>query len=250
MVFGIENGTNEATNFITQNFKNETSVCLLECNNIKLNTEMFSIWFEGYKELFDSKSYLLSDSWYRILDGYPLEFYLPSENPEINRKNSELMRERLKEFNRINESIENIVIPCCHSGIHWSLCVYKKLKNVLEVYDGYNYGDYKKLVLLLNFYNNYGNDVTLKKIKCPTQFDAWSCGYRMLYFIKNLFINKNEKLVVNGGDLNISLYSDILNELSIIYNKVEVMNLFFDKWKKFEFGKGYDNTLFENKTIE
>ena len=72
----------------------------------------------------------------------------------------------------------------------------------------------------------------------------------MLYFIKNLFINKNEKLVVNGGDLNISLYSDILNELSIIYNKVEVMNLFFDKWKKFEFGKGYDNTLFENQTIE
>ena len=53
-------------------------------------------------------------------------------------KRNEIIKERMNHFNKIDENVTHILIPCCHDMHHWTLLIVDINNKELVVLDSFN----------------------------------------------------------------------------------------------------------------
>lgn len=101
---------------------------------------------------------------------------------------------------RKNNKCRCIFIPCSHEQVHWNLIVLNLKKKIVIFLDSLEGDRYKPKAFINYLAETF--ECRTGRMKIETQNDCWSCGYRMLFIIRQVAFKDRGK--------NLSIYVHLI----------------------------------------
>ena len=189
----------------------------------KLDSQLFSLYMHDNKKYIDDKYYFVDDAWFdRIMKCEDQLFERNIKELDDMNKVIQLNEITKRLFGKKFSVTEKIIFCCCHNRTHWTLAILEIEYNSLIILDSMNgSNNHNKLLKYLNVINICKKNISIKKLIVKDQEDLWSCGYHMVYYLNNLFINQKEQNYLEVVKFDENKFNQIMETMEIYFNKLK-----------------------------
>ena len=117
---------------------------------------------------------------------------------------------------RKNNKCRCIFIPCSHEQVHWNLIVLNLKKKIVIFLDSLEGDRYKPKAFINYLAETF--ECRTGRMKIETQNDCWSCGYRMLFIIRQVAFKDRGKKSLNLCPFDKVQYESFIAEVDKIWD--------------------------------
>ena len=117
---------------------------------------------------------------------------------------------------RKNSKCRCIFIPCSHEQVHWNLIVLNLKKKIVIFLDSLEGDRYKPKAFINYLAETF--ECRTGRMKIETQNDCWSCGYRMLFIIRQVAFKDRGKKSLNLCPFDKVQYESFIAEVDKIWD--------------------------------
>lgn len=218
---------------------------------IWLDSDMFNIFLFDHRKDLNENCVIINESWFDSVNRLDSRVFEINSKYFHEERRKEIMKNKMNVFKKINSSKKRIIIPSCHNQLHWSLSILDLTINKLLIIDSFNSENrHNNLLNLLNQSEQFNNKITIQYVKVSLQTDAYTCGYRMIMYLKELFMKQSEPNYLSIKVLNQDSLNEVLNEMNVVINKIKSIQQYVSDWVSNVSIEYYNELYYDRKVIE
>ena len=181
-----------------------------------LDSSIYNIWRMMFFPDIPSRFQLIDEAWFSRIQ-------LHEEGTQTKSKENLHM----KIFKSNDSPIK--IIPCCHQMTHFTLALWDTEINKLFIIDSFGNKNNHEILKKLLEMRTHEKKLETEYVEVEKQEDSWSCGYRMITWIKIILQSKDDSFIENIKKVSEEDLKQTYWDIEKVYQIKNELNKFMSK---------------------